>query len=88
VEPEAGMIAFVWKWIIGSVIGRIIAGVAVGLVALGINNHLQRQRGAAEIITQSIKQGQAINRKNEQIRQKAKQPGAAERVLRDFCRDC
>lgn len=82
------MMALLWKWIIGSVIGRIVAGAAVGLVALGINNHFQRQKGANEIITQSIERGNQANERNAAIRQKAKAPGAAERVLRDFCRDC
>lgn len=81
-------LGIVWKWIVGTMIGRILAGALVGLVALGINNHFQRQKGAEQVITGSIERGKAANERNAKIREKVKEPGAAERLLRHSCRDC
>jgi len=82
------MIAFVFQWLVKSTIGRIVAAALVGLVALSINNSWQRHKGAERIITNSIKHGKAANERNARIREKVKAPGAAERVLRNYCRDC
>lgn len=81
-------IGLAWKWVIGSMLGRIVAGAVVGLVALGINNSWQRKKGAEQVITSSIQKAKAINERNARIREKAKQPGAFERLLRNSCRDC
>jgi hypothetical protein len=82
------MIAFVFQWLVKSMIGRIVAAALVGLVALSINNSWQRHKGAERIITNSIERGKAANERNAKIREKVKAPGAAERVLRNYCRDC
>lgn len=82
------MIAFVFQWFVKSMIGRIVAAALVGLVALSINNSWQRHKGAERIITNSIEWGKAANERNAKIREKVKAPGAAERVLRNYCRDC
>lgn len=82
------MIAFVFQWFVKSMIGRIVAAALVGLVALSINNSWQRHKGAERIITNSIERGKAANERNAKIREKVKAPGAAERVLRNYCRDC
>lgn len=82
------MIAFVFQWFVKSTIGRIVAAALVGLVALSINNSWQRHKGAERIITNSIERGKAANERNAKIREKVKAPGAAERVLRNYCRDC
>lgn len=82
------MIAFVFQWFVKSTIGRIVAAALVGLVALSINNSWQRHKGAERIITNSIEHGKAANERNAKIREKVKAPGAAERVLRNYCRDC
>lgn len=82
------MIAFVFQWFVKSMIGRIVAAALVGLVALSINNSWQRHKGAEQIITNSIEHGKAANERNAKIREKVKAPGAAERVLRNYCRDC
>lgn len=81
-------LGIIWKWIIGSMLGRIVAGALVGLVALGVNNAWQRKKGAEQVITSSIEKAKAANERNARIREKTKAPGAPERVLRDFCRDC
>jgi hypothetical protein len=82
------MIGLVLNWIIGSWVGRVVAGVLVGFVALQVNNAVQRGKGAAMVYEDAKREGRQINAKNEAIRQKAKQPGAADRLLRDSCRDC
>lgn len=81
-------LGIIWKWIIGSMLGRIVAGALVGLVALSINNAVQRRKGAEQVITGSIEKAKAANAKNEKVRERARQPGAAKRVLDRFCRDC
>ena len=81
-------LGIVWQWIVGSALGRIVAAALVVLVALSINNSWQRHKGAERIITQSIERGKAANERNAKIREKVKAPGAAERVLRNYCRDC
>jgi hypothetical protein len=78
----------VLNWVIGSWVGRVVAGVLVGFVALQMNNAVQRGKGAAMVYEDAKREGRQINAKNETIRQKAKQPGAADRLLRDSCRDC
>lgn len=82
------MIGIVWTWVIRSMLGRIVAGALVGLVALGVNNAWQRSIGADRVITSSVKQGEKANEKNARIREQTKRPGAFERLLRDSCRDC
>lgn len=82
------MIGLVLNWVIGSWVGRVVAGVLVGFVALQVNNAVQRGKGAAMVYEDAKREGRQINAKNEAIRQKAKQPGAADRLLRDSCRDC
>ena len=81
-------LGIIWKWVIGSMLGRIVAGALVGLVALSINNAVQRSKGAAAVVTGSIEKAKAANERNAKVREKAKQPGAADRLLRDSCRDC
>lgn len=77
-----------WKWVIGSMLGRIVAGALVGLVALGINNSVQRSKGAAAVVEASKQKAKAINVRNEEVRRRARQPGAAQRLLESACRDC
>lgn len=76
------------KWVVKTWTGRVVAGVVVGWVALLINNAWQRSIGANQVVTSSVKQAKKANDTNAAIREKVKVPGAPERVLRDFCRDC
>jgi hypothetical protein len=75
-------------FVVRSFVGRIVAALLVGFVALGINNAVQRQKGAAAVIEASKEKARIANAKNAVVRQKAKEPGAFERLLRDSCRDC
>jgi len=81
-------LGIVWKWVIGSMLGRIVAGALVGLVALSVNNAVQRSKGAATVIEESKQKARIANERNAKIREQVKAPGAAERVLRNYCRDC
>lgn len=81
-------LAPVLKWIVGTMVGRVVAGLLVGLVALQINNAVQRGKGAALVYEASRQEGQAINARNEKVRAAARKPGAAERLLKTDCRDC
>lgn len=76
------------KWVVKTWIGRVVASVLVGWIFLQINNARQRSVGAEQVITNSIQRGKAANETNAKIREQAKTPGAAERLLRDSCRDC
>lgn len=82
------MIALVLKWVMGTWLGRVAAGLVVGFVALQINNAVQRSKGAATVIEASKEQGKANAEKSRKAHEKARQPGAADRLLRDSCRDC
>ena len=82
------MVGAVVRWLVSPWIGWIVSGAIVGLVALSINNAVQRSKGAAAVVTGSIEKAKAANERNAKIREKAKEPGAAERLLRDHCRDC
>lgn len=45
-------------------------------------------RGAEKVVADSRAKGEKINAKNDAVRDRAGQPGAPERVLKRFCRDC
>lgn len=45
-------------------------------------------RGAEKVVARSRDEGNKINAKNAQVHDRAGQPGASERVLRKYCRDC
>lgn len=63
--------------------------VAVALVlALIVNNSHQRSKGAESVLVASKEQGAKANAKNEAVRADAERPGAADRVRKQFCRDC
>ena len=76
------------NWIIGSWVGRVVAGVLVGFVALQVNNAVQRSKGAATVVAESKEKAKDANAKSEKARADARKPGAADRLLRDACRDC
>jgi hypothetical protein len=72
-------------------LGKLVApALIVGgvLIFLGIFAYDQRQRGAEKVFTQSKQEGKKINAKNAQVFDRADKPGAADRVLKRFCRDC
>jgi len=69
-------------------LGRIAAGVGAVLVFLGIFALDQQSRGKAKVLEASKQEGKKINAKNAQVFDRARQPGAPERVRKLYCRDC
>lgn len=65
------------------------AAVLVALVAFDrVRIWNAESRGAEKVIAQSRDVGNKINAKNAEVRERAGRPGAPERVLKRFCRDC
>ena len=83
----AGLV-FVGKLIWGSLVGRIMAGALVGLVALKSYGLYEQRVGARKVIEQSKAQGKQANVNAQKHHRAARSPGAAERLLQDSCRDC
>lgn len=81
-------IAGLWALISGSWTGRIIAACTTLLVAWKVNNYVVGQQAVKRFVQKSVKEGKARNAKAEKVREKARQPGAAGRLLREYCRDC
>lgn len=75
-------------FLVNSMAGRLILGGLTLYGAWKINNYYQQKKGAAMAVERSIKHGEEINRENAKVRREARKPGAAERLLRDYCRDC
>lgn len=74
--------------VVNSFVGRLVLGVLAFMAAWKINNYYAEKKGAQKVIEKSVKKGKEINRVNAKVRKSAKRPGAAGRVLRDYCRDC
>lgn len=47
-----------------------------------------RKEGAARVIATAKEQGKANAERSRKAHEKAREPGAADRLLRDSCRDC
>ena len=67
-----------------TVIGILLT--IVGSVAY--YNEVQKQKGEARVIERSKTQGRINAQKSAKAHQKARTPGAADRLLHDSCRDC
>jgi hypothetical protein len=81
-------IVAIWALISGSWTGRIIAAATVLLVSWKVNNVIVGQKAVKRFVEKSVKEGRARNAKAEKVREKSRQPGAADRLLREYCRDC
>lgn len=76
---------------LGTLIGQICTGgaiVALILTAWLSFAHHYENKGAAKVIETSKVEGKKINAKNESVRARADRPGAAQRVRKNYCRDC
>ena len=69
-------------------LGQGIVIVSALVLALLVNNHHQRAIGAEKVVVAAKEHGAKANEKSEAARAAAERPGAAERVLKSFCRDC
>lgn len=68
-------------------------GIALAIVILSIGgiaayNESQKRKGEARVIERSKTQGKINERKARKAHERAGAPGAPERVLEKFCRDC
>jgi Flp pilus assembly protein TadB len=73
---------------LASPLGRLVAAGAAILVFLSAFALDQRSRGRQQVITASKQEAQKINAKNAPVFDRAERPGAAQRVLERYCRDC
>lgn len=71
-----------------SKIARIGVAITGVLALVGLFAYEQQATGARKIIEKSRTEAKKRNEKSAKIRKKAKAPGAADRLLRDYCRDC
>lgn len=67
--------------IVGSAVLAFVGGVAY-------YNEMQKMKGEARVIERSKTASKANAEKSRKAHEKARQPGAADRLLRDSCRDC
>jgi hypothetical protein len=75
----------------GTLWGRVAVagGFLAALIAawVGFAIHYEH-KGAAAVIQKSKLEGQKINEKNRSITDRAREPGAFDRLRKDSCRDC
>ena len=74
-----------------SLLARI--GIAAGFVAVvvgscSLRDASLRKEGAASVVATAKEQGKANAERSRKAHEKARAPGAADRLLRDSCRDC
>lgn len=66
----------------------LLAAIAGGVVMFMLYDSSRVERGKQIVVEESRKKAAAANERNAKIREKVKEPGAAERLLRHSCRDC
>ena len=62
--------------------------IAVLVTSCVVRDRNIEQRGAAKVATASKKAGAKANATNREVRRRAAEPGAFERLLEESCRDC
>jgi hypothetical protein len=82
------MMTLAWAIFRGSRTLQAATAILAGWIAWNANNAYQRHQGATKVIVKSKEAGLAANVKNAKVRDRAREPGAAERLQRDACRDC
>lgn len=71
-------------WKLGTAIGIILTLVTSCM----LRDQSLRKEGAANVVADAKAQGQKNAENSRKAHQKAREPGAADRLLRDSCRDC
>ena len=69
-------------------LGIAAAIVIVSIGGIAAYNESQRKKGEARVIERSKTQGKINERKSRKAHERAGAPGAPQRVLERFCRDC
>jgi len=78
---------------LGTLWGRVAIGAGAIVMVVGLRAcDVQRQRaiGAERVVDASKDKGREANAKNDEVRRRAREPGALNRLRRDnaTCRDC
>ena len=68
-----------------AIVGGTLLAIVGGIAAY---NESQRMKGEARVIERSQTQGKANERQAAKAHERARAPGAADRLWRDACRDC
>lgn len=66
----------------------LVAGVGVLVTSCVVRDRNVEQRGAQKVVAASKAQGAKANAINENVRRRAAEPGASDRLLNGSCRDC
>ncbi|HPE81955.1 hypothetical protein [Denitromonas sp.] len=72
----------------GIQVAALIAGAGVLVTSCVVRDRSVEQRGAAKVVSASKKAGAKANATNREVRRRAAEPGAFERLLEESCRDC
>lgn len=78
---------------LGTLWGRVAIGAGAIVMVVGLRAcDVQRQRaiGAESVVDASKQKGRKANARNDEVRRRAREPGAFDRLRRDdaTCRDC
>lgn len=71
-------------WKLGTAIGIVLTLVTSCM----LRDQSLRKEGAANVVAEAKEKGKANAEQSRKAHQKAREPGAADRLLRDSCRDC
>lgn len=82
------IIVLIWNIVIGSLWGRIIGALLLGLAALHANNVYQRHVGKQQVVAAAEKKAGENDVKATEAHNRAERPGAAKRLRDNSCRDC
>lgn len=66
----------------------LVAGAGVLVTSCVVRDRNVEQRGAQKVVAASKAQGAKANAINENVRRRAAEPGASDRLLNGSCRDC
>jgi len=78
------LLAALWgaRWV------RYVLAAFLAVGALKMYGYQKKQEGKQEVRVEAKEAGKQAHAKSEQAHQAAGKPGAAERLLRNSCRDC
>jgi hypothetical protein len=78
----------IWAIFRGSVPLQIATAAILAFGAYKANNAYQQYKGGQAVIAKSQKAGKAANAKAQKSHAAARKPGSADRLRRQYCRDC
>lgn len=72
----------------GLQLAAVIGGAGLLVTSCVVRDRNVEQRGAQKVVAASKAQGAKANAINENVRRRAAEPGASDRLLNGSCRDC